>query len=156
MLTRSASIGSRVVLQSIVGLRRALVTRRRGSLRGTHGFTLLEALIAIVVLALSLSVLMPSHSSGVRALAAVDEHLGARLLAQSLMAEWPQGRMVRSGTTQGSFNMFRWVQSVAPLEDVQPRGSQADGWVLYRVVLVVSWGKNRRIELQTLRLGLPR
>ena len=118
-----------------------------------RGFTLLEALIAIVILALSLSVLMPSHNAGLRALAAVDEHLQARLLAQSVLAELPHDRTLRTGTTEGNFRGFAWTLSISPLEDQQPRGGAAGGWVLYRLALVVSWRRNRRIELQTLRMG---
>jgi prepilin-type N-terminal cleavage/methylation domain-containing protein len=132
-----------------------LIGRRRTPLaRGAaRGFTLLEALIAIVILAVSLSVLMPSHSAGLRALAVVDEHLQARLLAQSVLAEWPHDRALRAGTTRGSFERFAWTLSVAPLEDEQPQDTPVGGWVLYRLALVVSWGNNRRIELQTLRMG---
>jgi hypothetical protein len=114
---------------------------------------LLEALIAIAILALSLSVLMPSHNAGLRALAAVDQHLQARLLAQSLLAELPHDRRLRAGTMEGNFDQFAWTLSISPLDSQQPRGASVGGWVLYRLALVVSWPRNRRIELQTLRMG---
>jgi prepilin-type N-terminal cleavage/methylation domain-containing protein len=154
---KSASIGSPAVSPSNArhSPRRhfagcGCVPFSRGSARG---FTLLEALIAITILALSLSVLLPSHSAGIRALAAVDEHLQARLLAQSILAEWSQDRVLRVGSIQGSFDKFAWTLTTAPLERKQPQNASAGGWELYRLALVVSWGRNRQIELQTLRMG---
>lgn len=157
MRTKSASIGSPAVSTSNArhSHRRYFITRGRILFcRGAaRGFTLLEALIAISILALSLSVLLPSQSAGLRALAAVDEHLQARFLAQSILADWSHERALRVGTVHGSFDKFAWSLSTAPLEDERPQNARAGGWVLYRLVLVVSWGRNRQIELQTLRMG---
>lgn len=157
MRTKSASIGLPAVSPSNArhSHRRYFIARgRRLFSRGQAcGFTLLEALIAISILALSLSVLLPSHSAGLRALAAVDEHQQARLLAQSILAEWSHGRAMRVGTIHGSFDKFAWSLSTAPLEDERAQNARAGGWLLYRLVLVVSWDRNRQIELQTLRMG---
>ena len=121
--------------------------------RAAGGFTLLEALIAIVILALSLSALMPSHNAGLRSLVAVDDHLRARLLAQSIMAEWSHNRALRPGTIEGGYDKFAWTLSIAPLDDPPPAGAPANAWTLYQVVLRVSWARGRQIELHTARMG---
>jgi len=129
---------------------RWLAARARGTARG---FTLLEVLIAIVVLALSFSALMQSHSAGLRGVAMLDDHLQARLLAQSVMAEWGNDRALRPGTVRGGFDKFAWTLSIAPLEDSPAPRTAATTWTLYRLVLQVSWPRHRQIELQTVRMG---
>ena len=120
--------------------------------RGSRGFTLLEALIAIVILALSLSALLSSYSAGVRGLAAIDDHLRARLLAQSLLAEWSEYRLLRSGQTQGSFDRFAWTVSITPLEGVGGALRKGEQWNVHQLRVAVSWPHGRQIELSTLRM----
>lgn len=147
---KSASIGSPAVSASSacpscrLWRRFALLIRQ-----SARGFTLLEALIAIVVLALSLSVLMPSHGASLRSIAAVDDHLRARFLAQSVLAEWSHDRALRPGTINGSHGKFAWTLSVAPMDDPPPPGSPVSVWTLYELVLRVYWPTNRQIELHT-------
>jgi general secretion pathway protein I len=132
--------------------RRLALGRRRVARRAVGGFTLLEALIAIVILALSLSALMQSHSTGVRGLGVLDDHLQARLLAQSVMAEWGGDRTLKPGTIEGSYGKFAWTISVAPLDDAPRPGVRAGPWTLHRLTLVVSWPRGRQIEIETVRM----
>jgi general secretion pathway protein I len=122
--------------------------------RAEAGFTLLEALIAIVILALSLSALLSLYSTGLRGVAAIDEHLRGRLLAQSLMAELTYDRALRPGRLQGRSEEFTWALSIAPFAEVEAARQQAGSnpWTLHQLTLTVSWPRGRRIELQTLRL----
>ena len=120
--------------------------------RGSAGFTLLEALIAIVILALSLSALLQLYSTGLRGIASIDDNLRARLLAQSVMAEISYDRRLRPGRLQGRLDQFAWTLSVAPFDDGEPAPQQPAQWTLHRLVLTVTWPQGRRIELQTLRM----
>jgi hypothetical protein len=86
----------------------------------------------------------------------VDDHLQARLLAQSVIAEWTHDRALRPGTIQGGFDKFAWTLSIAPLADPQVEVSEAGAWSLYQLVLVVSWRRNRQIELRTVRMARTR
>jgi general secretion pathway protein I len=119
---------------------------------GSAGFTLLEALIAIVILALSLSALLSLYSTGLRGINAIDDQLRARLLAQSVMAELSYDRALRPGTLEGRFERFAWTLSVTPFDtgDTEPR--QPGPWTVYQLALTVSWPYGRRFELQTLRM----
>jgi len=116
------------------------------------GFTLLEALIAIVILALSLSALLQLYSTGLRGVGSIDDHLRARLLAQSVMAEMSYDRRLRPGKLQGRFDQFAWTLSITPFDDGQPAPQQVNPWTLHRLALTVTWSQGRRIELQTLRM----
>jgi general secretion pathway protein I len=119
---------------------------------GSAGFTLLEALIAIVILALSLSALLSVYSTGLRGIAAIDSNLRARLLAQSVMAEVSYDRALRPGKLQGRSDEFAWALSITPFEEAEPTPRQAGPWAVHQLVLTVSWPHGRRIELQTLRM----
>jgi general secretion pathway protein I len=126
---------------------------RRPRARGAAaGFTLLEALIAIVILALSLSALLQVYGTGLRGVARIDDHLRARLLAQSVMAELSHDRRLRPGTVQGRQDQFVWTLSVTRFDNGEPPSQQPGPWTLHRLALTVSWSQGRRIELQTLRM----
>ena len=120
--------------------------------RGSAGFTLLEALIAIVILALSLSALLQLYSTGLRGIATIDDNLRARLLAQSVMAEVSYDRRLQPGRLQGRRDQFAWTLSITPFDDGEPAPQQPGPWTLHRLALTVSWPQGRRIELQTLRM----
>jgi len=120
--------------------------------RGSAGFTLLEALIAIVILALSLSALLQLYSTGLRGIASIDDNLRARLLAQSVMAEMSYDRRLQPGRLQGRLDQFAWTLSITPFDDGDPAPQQPGPWTLHRLALTVTWPQGRRIELQTLRM----
>lgn len=121
-----------------------------------QGFTLLEALIALVILALSLSTLMSSYSTGLRGVATLDDRVRARLLAQTLLEELSHDRTLRPGTQSGRFDQFAWTLSTAPYEDMATPPSPEHPWAIYQMTLMVSWSRGRQLELQTLRIGRAR
>jgi prepilin-type N-terminal cleavage/methylation domain-containing protein len=125
-------------------------TRRR---RSASGFTLIEALVAIVILASSLSVLLSAHDTALRGAAALDSHLQARLLAQSLLAQYALSRVPPQAHAQGRSGRFAWTVAVAPLEEAG--GKRQDGpeqWSLHQLTVTVAWAPRRQITLTTLRL----
>lgn len=122
---------------------------RRHPWGGSDGFTLFEVLIAIVILALSLSALLPSFSGGLRGATVIDDHMRARILAQSVMAEFSQSRNPQPLTRQGQYDKFIWQLTVAPYDaDVVPQPT----WRLHRFVITVAWAPGRHVELETLRM----
>lgn len=151
---RFASIGSPVALlwnACRSGLKRLQWRRRRRS-RAAHGFTLIEALVAIVILALSLSALLAAHDASLRGAAALDDHLHARLLAQSLLAQWSQYRTAQAAS-QGRNGRFAWTVAVAPLAGAGGTLHQEPGrWMLHELTVTVAWPPRRQIKLNTLRL----
>ena len=116
---------------------------------GSDGFTLFEVLIAIVILTMSLSALLPSFTGGLRGVTAIDDHMRARLFAQSVMAEASNNRDPQPAVRQGEFDKFTWHLSVTPYD---PNVSPQPVWRLHRLVLTVAWSPGRQIELQTLRM----
>lgn len=108
--------------------------------------------MAIVILALALSVLFSAHDNGLRGTTAVDEHLQARLLAQSLLAQWSQYRSLQ-GPSHGRSGRFAWTVSSAPYAGpgALPRRGAGD-WTLYELMVTVAWPGSHQVKLSTLRL----
>ena len=152
---RFESTGSRAVLSWNANPRELVVkqqARRRRS-TGSNGFTLIEALAAIVILALSFTTLLSAFRTGLQGADAVDDHLRARLLAQSLLAEWTQYRNLQPGQFRGRADRFAWTISIAPFDDGAARSPQQSGrWGLYKLTIAVAWPPRRHIEIDTLQL----
>jgi general secretion pathway protein I len=131
------------------------VRRRKSTASG--GFTLLEVLAALVILALSMASLLQIFSSGLRGLGAAEDHAMASLFAESWLESLGSERPVEEGETAGSFDeRFSWRAVVRPLS-VGERTDQAPWSVTaYQIELAVLWsagGGQRSISLSTLRLA---
>ena len=119
---------------------------------GTRGFTLIEALAAIVILALALSALLSAHDTGLRGATAMDGHLQARLLAQSLLAQWSVDRALQT-PSQGRSGRFAWTVSATPYARAVAAADQKAGeWALYELRVTVAWAPTAQVQLSTLRL----
>lgn len=120
------------------------------------GFSLIEVLAALVILAAALSTLYPTFGSSLRALQAADGHLAARQLAQSLIEEQTLAREVRNGETRGRLGDYRWSVSIAPADEELVPDPGAGKWRLHRLAVEVAWGEGRAgrsFRLETLQLA---
>ncbi len=118
------------------------------------GFTLIEVLVALTILAVALAPLLRVYSSGIR-LGVTGEHFAkATIIAEAVIAEAaaaaPYSESNRSGTTEGG---FEWRLNVLPFEpdDTVP--------LFFSFQTVVSWQEGRHsrsITFQTLRLDPSR
>lgn len=117
------------------------------------GFTLLETLVALTVLAIALTSLFEAHSSALRATGASEDTARARLLAETLLGEtignWHGGAASRSGHD----GRFSWQVDIGPANASWAALKSEAGWRLYRIDVRVAWNANRRVALSTLKLG---
>lgn len=125
------------------------------SMRSDQGFTLIEALVAFVVLALGLQAALHVFSGNRRQAEFAQSQRTATMLAQSTLdsvgAEIPLQRGTRAGDLNGG---FRW--QVAVDEYVDPADGRPVNIAAYNVAVSVSWGRaapNETITLRTLRLA---
>lgn len=128
-------------------MRRSL---RRGGARSRRGFSLLEVLVAFVIMATSLGALYSALGGSVRGFAAAEGGVRAALLAESLFALYevvPEGGVDLSGSDG---DRLQWRLMSEPF-DV---GVELPPWKLARLTAVVSWddrGEVRSLSLWTLR-----
>lgn len=120
------------------------------------GFSLLEVLVAFVILALSLGVILQIVSTGLRNAVLAEEYAVASAYASSKLAELSLQEASRLENDEGEFESGHgWRVEVRefPLDDEEEWRSSL---VLYLVRVSVSWGTGRDarvFELETLRSG---
>jgi len=117
------------------------------------GFTLIEVLVALVVLSVAVVAVLQLFGGGLRLARASGDHLEATLLASTMLSElaW---ETLEEGTTEGSDGAFRWSRQVTvdpALLPEEPDPAQPDTVRLARVSVDVRWGRNRHVELVTIR-----
>src|SRR5262249_2971899 len=116
------------------------------------GFTLVEIIVALAILALSLNVMLPVISDALWRTGEAEAQAEAASLARSLLAQAGSAVPLRDGTAAGQFeNGFRWRLEVTPYGG----GDKAMTVRAYKVVAEVFWedGRPRSLALATLRLG---
>jgi general secretion pathway protein I len=132
--------------------------------RPCDGFSLLEVLVAFVILSLVLSVLMQVFSGGLRNATRAGEYQQAMLLAQSKLAGIGIEEPLEEGQRIGRFNeTYRWQIDISPYRDKYMEIAAAKSGLrtvfpvkLLLVNLWVKWGSSeseRSVNLKTFRLA---
>jgi general secretion pathway protein I len=119
------------------------------------GFTIVEVLVALLVLALSLSVLFDIISISLGRVGNAEKLTEATLVAQSVLARVGADMPLQEGETAGRYdNGLRWRVHVKPFGDAADR--QAWPVTPYEISAEILWAegaRERSIILTTLRLG---
>ena len=131
--------------------------------RGQAGFTLIEIVVAFVLLSLVLSTGFEIFSDGLRRAGDLEDYSRAVVIAQSRIAVAGAEEPLNAGQTQGESEdrHLRWTMVVTPFEDAPPPPGQPQPGpgtqMLYRVDVRVDWaggdGRERSFALSTLGLG---
>jgi prepilin-type N-terminal cleavage/methylation domain-containing protein len=144
---RSASTGLRAAS------RRRLSPEQLPASTSQGGFTLLETLTAMTILAIAITGLFQAHANATRSTGTADDYATARLLAESLLAEavagWP------SASRSGREGRFVWEVGIAPAKASWAEIKSKENWHLYRLQASVLWEGGRRVDLETVKLARP-
>lgn len=143
-------------------------------MRRQRGFSLLEVIIAFVLLAVAMGVLLAVLGGGLAQVRRSGEASEAALHAQSLLASVGVLEPIVPGTSRGEIDRgrYRWTlqvlevedpvplpEAVAGLEPIESVGlQQPNAPVLYRLQLDVAWGEGegeRSLRLASLRARYP-
>lgn len=118
------------------------------------GFTLVEVLVALAILAVSLGAIVPMFSDiAQRSTRSEAEHVSLAL-AESKLAEAGTTIPIREGTANGADGKYRWALAIRQVGDVLRENPY--GMAAYDVAVTVAWtegGSERSVSLRTLRLG---
>jgi general secretion pathway protein I len=130
--------------------------------RAHRGFTLMEILVAFVVLGAAVGVLYRTFSAGLRNVDAVAGYSEAIAVAEAKLTglglEQPLQEGDESGATED--RRFNWQIAVRPYQPPDTAGDESAGFIsphqLLRATVTVTWNERgdqkRRIDLSTVRL----
>jgi general secretion pathway protein I len=135
--------------------------------RGSAGFTLIEVLVAIAVLAVVLGAIGAVVGNTVRSIRSVDRRLPLLETAQSLMASLPARDALQPGTQSGTSGEFHWRIDAVLLNRNVPDNAAAAlstaatgappkvNWVPLAITVRVQGSEGPPVRLDTVRL-IPR
>jgi general secretion pathway protein I len=120
------------------------------------GFSLLEVLVALMILALAMTVAFRVFSGGLRNLALSGQYTRAAMLAESQLAGVGVDEPLEVGEEQGEWpDDYRWRRRVEIYRPWGGRDPEPTGVPAFVVTLEVAWdelGRERRVAFTTLRL----
>ena len=118
----------------------------------SRGFTLLEVLVAMAILALALVAMTQLSAQGLRLLRLSEDYQGAVRLADHLARTVePDRERVETGQ-QGSHRWERRVALVPVPDELTVDAGQRPR--LYAITVSVGWGAQRTLELTSLRAAV--
>src|SRR5258707_2839035 len=87
---------------------------RKGCSAGTAGFTLIEALVALAIVAAVLSPIAAVIATSVKGTRSIDQRLALTGAAETLLAELPARNLLKAGRQSGELAGHRWRIDVSP------------------------------------------
>jgi len=123
------------------------------TVRASRGFSLLEMLVALVILSLSLGSLYQSATAAIRNVSVADQYTRATMLAESMLAS-ASDLSSEKASVSGTFDIYRWEMTAWPAENPLAPGNEAPvrGAPLQYVRVTVSWPggqSDRKVALLT-------
>lgn len=118
------------------------------------GFTLIETLVAMMLLAISLAVILQLFSGGLKSAKVADDYTRGVFFAREKMEEYLLIEDLEEGTFDGKFDeTYRWQVDIKFIEPKdEERVLPVD---LYQLDVVVSWpvgGQEKKIQISTLKI----
>ena len=113
---------------------------------------MIEALIALAVIAVFLAALGDLIASNIRATLTVDDRLSLVETARAVLAALPDREQLTLGESRGQIGGIQWRVDVLPFaaDFVDPAGTTP--WVPQSVVVRVESSKGQILRLDTVRL----
>lgn len=116
------------------------------------GFTLVEVLVTLVILATSLAAIGSLIAVGVKGTRASEEHLTMTQAARRIMTSLPDDREIDVGTISGESGGFRWRLDVAPYPTALVNPAVTPPWIPLHMMLTLQAPGGRVLQIATVRL----
>jgi len=124
--------------------------------RHSDGYTLIEVLVAMMILAISLTVIFRIFAGGLSKIGTASDYARAVMVAESVLAAAGNTEALQMGESSGSlFDKYHWVRTVTPYQEPGEQSFDSLPLNVYRVSVAVEWpaGRgNRHVDLSTLKL----
>jgi len=121
-----------------------------------QGYSLIEVLVAFVILAMALTVLLRIFSVGLRNVDAAAEYVQAVAIADAEIAAPGVVTGLQPGLSEGVVDdRFHWMRSVTAAGPDLLLAGDKPALPIYRIAVTVEWPARqglRRLEFETLRL----
>jgi general secretion pathway protein I len=118
------------------------------------GFTLIEVLIALAIVAVSLVAIGAVVATNVRGVGVLEQHAALIAAEQAALATAiPDHDHLVPGTVEGATGADRWRVQVAPLGAGWDVAAGKGGWVPELVTLRLRAASGAIVELRTVRLA---
>ena len=121
---------------------------RRCSRQG--GFSLVEVLCALAVAASAIAVLTRGVGGSLKGATTLDQHLGARLILQSILEDELAAAQTATAQREGDSGPYHWQLDIEP---VDPPAKLDGPFRMYRLTASVGWGVGGEITGTTLKLS---
>jgi general secretion pathway protein I len=119
---------------------------------GNAGFTLIEVLVALSIIAVALSSVGALMASAARANRSAEAHLSIIQTARSVVTALPDRNELRAGETMGEIARQKWRVRVMSYLDAKPSRPPKEPWIPQSVIISVRSPTGSAIELHTIRL----
>src|SRR5262245_17286836 len=104
---------------------------------GADGFTLVEVLMALAVIAVVLTAIGALITGSVRGARALDFHLTLVEIARSIETGLPDRAALKPGTQTGAVTGHPWRVDVRPLPEIEIATQKPTPWIPLSVVISV-------------------
>jgi general secretion pathway protein I len=121
--------------------------------RPEAGFTILEVLIALAVVAVSIVAIGSVMSTNTRGVRVLENHVALMQTAQTVLATAipPRPQLV-PGSRSGQLHDFRWQVDVGPVGGDWDPGDADVAWIPQLVTIRVRSASGATVDLKTVRL----
>jgi general secretion pathway protein I len=121
--------------------------------RGQAGFTLIEVLAALTILAVVLGVGYRILGDGLAGIRQAELRAGALAIAEAQMAALGVERVLEPGRWEGEGEGYRWTLTITPRIDPPFDAAASVGMAAFRVEVAVTDPRGAILSLATTRLA---
>ena len=119
---------------------------------GERGFTLIEALVALAIIAAVLSSIGAVIGTTVKGTRSIDQRLALTGAAETLLAALPPRNLLKPGSQSGELAGHRWRIDVAPLNMATSDVAQTSPFVPLAVKMRMQAPGGPAIQVVTVRI----
>jgi general secretion pathway protein I len=116
------------------------------------GFTLIEALVALAVVAVSVTAIGSVVATNIRGTRALGERLALVETTRAILADMPDREHLVAGNLLGEYAGHRWRVDVAPFMNDLVDPNRPGPWTPHAVVVNVRSPSGRLLRIDTVRL----
>lgn len=116
------------------------------------GFTLIEALVALSIVAIALASIGSLIASTARGVRSINEHLTRLETARAVMTALPDRDQLAVGALSGTIADDAWRVDVLPLAEPSLGQKSPEQWVPQNVVVTVKSPNGAAMQISTIRL----